>query len=564
MSTYPLQTYQKIFLLLTSFILVALGQPAWLWWIGMLASIFGFALFWRVLLVIPKRSERFVIAMGWYAAVQIVQLSWMTYHPFLYIYAVLLICAWLIGFQFGVIGLFIQPSLFQRMDRLLALAGLWTLLEWSRLFVLSGFSFNPIGLALTSNLYSIQFASLGGVYLLSFWVILVNLLAVRAWLQGFSKKGWLNLVGIALVPYLFGALHLIIQQRAFDEWETQHAPLKVMLVQTAFPVEENLVFSSWEEAVLYVLNEWRHILALIQAHKNRAVDLIVLPEYVVPYGTFRSLYPFEKVKDSFEGFFGSLVLSSFPPLHPPYATHFETEEGNCCLVTNAFIAQTVANTMQADVVVGLEDTTFLTPSTKHVYSCAFHFSPHHSQYNRYEKRVLVPMGEYIPFEFCRNLAAQYGITGSFTCGEKAKIFSAKIPIGSSICYEETYGHLMRENRLLGAEMLVNLTNDAWFPDSLLTKQHFDHARLRTVENGIPLIRSCNTGMTGAVDSLGRIIGMLGEDPIQSQWKKEAYYIEVPTYHYATLYTQVGDQLILAISIFFILFVFIKDKHLINF
>jgi apolipoprotein N-acyltransferase len=159
------------------------------------------------------------------------------------------------------------------------------------------------------------------------------------------------------------------------------------------------------------------------------------------------------------------------------------------------------------------------------------------------------MGEYIPFTWCRQLAAQYGITGSFTCGKSAKVFKGPVPFGTSICYEEIYGHLMRQNRLLGAELLVNLTNDGWFPQSHLPKQHFDHARLRTVENGIPLVRACNTGITGAMDSFGRIIGVLGEDPMERQKIADSIRLDVPLYHYHTFYAQYGDLSVILFSCF---------------
>ena len=112
---------------------------------------------------------------------------------------------------------------------------------------------------------------------------------------------------------------------------------------------------------------------------------------------------------------------------------------------------------------------------------------------------------------------------------------------------------MRENRVKGAELLVNLTNDGWYPNSLLPKQHFDHARLRTVENGIPLVRACNTGVTCAVDSLGRIVGVLGENEVENQELADSILVELPLYHYSTFYSRYGDFLIISFS-FLLLFI----------
>lgn len=532
-------------LLIISFLLVAFGQPAWSWWTGLLASIFGFALFWSVLLDVRDKWRRVIMAAGWYAGVQVVQLSWMASHPYSYIYGVILLCAWLTGAQFGVLAYFMQPSLFERWIRLAALAGLWTMMEWSRLFWLSGLSFNPAGLAITGSIYPLQFAAIGGIYLLSFWVILTNLLVLRIWVKGISWSTCSSAMTIILIPYVFGAIHLLIHEQGM-----QKSPqMGVVLVQTAVPVEKREELKTPLDVRHFVMREWLRIFSFVKPHQDSSPSLIVLPEYVVLYGTFYPAFPLSQAKTLIKKSLGKEALHFLPPLNEPYASYVETDRGEEWFVTNAFFAQVMANFFQADVVVGLEDKEW---DSKESYSSAFHFAPGKIESTRYDKRVLVPMGEYIPFSFCRQMAAQYGITGSFTCGTEAKVFHGKMAMSPSICYEETYGHLMREGRLLGANLMVNLTSDAWFPSSRLPQQHFDHARLRTVENGIPLIRSCNTGMTAAVDSLGRDVSVWQkENAFASQWAPGALFVNVPTYNYSTLYVHVGDYLILALSLCFV-------------
>lgn len=541
MKISPLKPISRFWLILLSFFLVAFGQPAWQWWMGLIAAVCGFALFWRVLLDIPHRWERFIMAMGWFAGVQVVQLSWMMSHPYLYIYGVLLFCAWLMGAQFGVIALFIRPRLFQCWGQMFAVAALWTVMEWSRLFFLSGLSFNPVGIELTGSTYPLHFASLGGVYLLSFWVMLTNSFALKAWVSRFSGRSLYLAILIALVPYLFGGLHFYIHEKALAQTDQK---VNVVLIQTAAPVENRIELNTPEETYWYVMGEWSRILAMMKEHKDASIDLIALPEYFVLYGTYQPVFPLKSVKALFKEVFGQSRLEALPPLEEPYALFLETGQGMHWFVSNAFFAQALANLFQADVVIGLQDDEWIEDLKRKSYSSAFHFSPGNQMASRYDKRVLVPMGEYIPFTFCREIAAQYGIGGSFTCGEQAKVFQGKLPMSPSICYEETYGHLMREGRLLGAQMMVNLTNDGWFPNSRLPRQHFDHARLRTVENGIPLVRSCNTGVTAGLDSLGRTVKVLSEDPLKSQWTSGALYVEVSTYHYQTLYAKLGDWLII--------------------
>lgn len=543
---YSLSNQSKAALWIGSFLLVAFGQPLWSWWGGLLSAGFGFALIWRMLLSVTDKRKRFFVAAGWYAAVQTVQLAWMASHPYLYIYAVILFCADLTGLQFGLISLLINPKKLFSLSRILAIASLWALLEWSRLFWLSGLSFNPIGLSLSGSIYPLQFASLGGIYLLSFWVILTNLFALRSWKQNFHAASLLSWGAIALMPYLFGFAHL-----HFHRYQQANEPsnkISTLLVQTGFPVEESIGFRSAEEARAHVLGEWKQILSILHPHADRSVDLIIFPECVVPYGTYSPIFPVREVLPMFKNLFDWEKLAALPPLEEPYAAYLETSKGPDWLLTNAFFAQALANLFKADVVIGLEDHVWVAPEVSEAYSAAFHFPQSNQEAKRYEKQVLVPMGEYIPFSFCRDLAAQYGIRGSFTSGQEAQVFQGKIPFSPSICYEETYGHLMRQGRLKGAEIFVNLTSDAWFPDSYLPQQHFDHARLRTVENGVPLIRSCNTGVTGVVDSLGQTVQVLGEDSLTSQWLSKALYVEVPTYHYATLYSQVGDTLLLLFCI----------------
>lgn len=557
-----LSTKGRIFLFLLSLIIVAFGQPAWVPSFGLVASCMGFALFWGSVLYIPSQWLRFGLAVLWFTLVQLVQLSWLISHPYLYIYGLYFFLSIGMGLQFGFVTWLIQPFRLQSYSQLLALAGLWTLMEWVRLFFLSGFSFNPVGLALTGNIYSLQMASLFGVYGLSFVIIFVNLLALRAWMQFKLTLIPAGLWILALImPYLYGVSHYVYHdKRLTKSFNENQASFNALLLQTAFPIEENLQFQNFKEAVDYVKDEWREILKTIKIKQGPDYDLIALPEYVVPYGTYLPIYRYDEVKEIFHELFGAQSLSTLPPLQEPLAFERKVGDELTWTVTNAYWSQAIANLFNADVVVGLQDDQWVSEKEQQSFSSAFYFWPHGNQGLRYEKRVLVPMGEYIPFAFCREIAKSYGICGSFTCGTEAKVFpGSKLPFGLSICYEETYGDLMRENRQKGAEMLINLTSDVWYPGSKLPKQHFDHARLRTVECGIPLLRACNTGVTAAFDSLGRVVAILGDGTSHTEWLREGLFAKVPTYNYKTIYSKFGDSLIICFS-FFSLFFFTRRKE----
>ncbi len=552
---------QKILLYAGSLLLVGFGQPAFSVLCSIIAALLGFALFWRILLDYPSRKARFWLSTAWFMGVQLIQLSWMMSHPYIYIYGVYGGAALFMGLQFGFIGMLIRPSLFNTFGALLSVAGLWTLLEWSRLFIFSGFPFDPVGLALSAHLYSLQFASVGGIYGLSFLVILTNLLALRAWLQGWRHVPMWGCA--ALLPFLYGTVQLHLHQEPFNDHKKTFSAL---LVQTAFPVEETLGFKDQKKMVSYVLNEWRQILLLTKPHLGQQVDLVALPEFTVPYGTYSCVYPYFAVKAAFAEIFGPECLKKLPLPEQPLGMEVKTSLGPVTMVDNAFWAQALANIFNAEVMAGLEDVEQISLGKTEYYSAAMHFTPkvksdEEFTVDRYEKRVLVPMGEYIPFSIFKKLAESYGIYGSFTCGSEAKVFGHKMPMGLSICYEEMFGNMMRESRTNGAELFVNLTSDVWYPKSRLSQQHFDHARLRTVESGIPLIRACNTGITGAIDSLGRLIGTLEECDKNSQWIAGALKVEVPTYHYHTLYTRLGDGLIIGFSLLMII-LFLRFSHFI--
>jgi apolipoprotein N-acyltransferase len=112
---------------------------------------------------------------------------------------------------------------------------------------------------------------------------------------------------------------------------------------------------------------------------------------------------------------------------------------------------------------------------------------------------------------------------------------------------------MREGRKEGALFFVNLTNDVWFPRSLLPEQHFYHGSVRAAENGVPLIRSTNTGITGVIDPLGRPLKKL-------ELKDQAgcLLIDIPLVCYPTIYTRLGDAFILSFSALVVFVFFLSN------
>lgn len=528
----------KRVLFFISLLIVALGQPSFVPWLGALAAGFGYALFWRSVAIYPLARQRFGRAVLWYSLVSLIQLSWMTSIEYqgLYILLVLTLLVLWLGLQFGLLTLLIPYNRFLSLSRLLAIAALWTLMEWSRFHVLCGYSWNLVGMAL-SHSYSLQMATLFGVLGLSFWVILVNLFALRA----LVKKTLKNVTTwgvLAAFPYFFGMGYCLYYNLQKPEAKDIHCAL----VQTGLlPTEKNILKGKMQ-AFISPYEQWRQILLLLKQSLNQPLDLLVLPESVVPFTSHQNIYSQEKVREIFNQVFGAEIAPFFPV--------FSSEEQ----VSNAFWAQSLANYFKVEVIIGLDH--LEEDGTTH--NSAFYFRPNDELSSRYDKQVLMPLAEYLPFEWLRPLVKTYGVTHFFTPGQDVKIFEGKLPYSVSICYEETFPEIARAGRKQGAKLLVNVSNDAWYPFSRLPSQHYEHARLRAVENGIPLIRSCNMGITAAIDSFGREIAKLQEYKTDGTPYAGILYTTIKAEEHPTPYLFWGNQAILAISFFF-LSIFLLSK-----
>ena len=125
----------------------------------------------------------------------------------------------------------------------------------------------------------------------------------------------------------------------------------------------------------------------------------------------------------------------------------------------------------------------------------------------YDKIHLVPFGEYVPLQkvlfFINKLVV--GI-GDYTRGDSyLKAMTPFGDFGTLICYEIIFPGLVRKFFSNGGDFMVNITNDAWFGRTTGPYQHFSMAVLRAVENRKPVIRAANTGISGFIDSYGRVL-----------------------------------------------------------
>ena len=123
----------------------------------------------------------------------------------------------------------------------------------------------------------------------------------------------------------------------------------------------------------------------------------------------------------------------------------------------------------------------------------------------YDKKLLVPFGEYFPLSrsLSKFLPENLFFLNSLSKGENKKIFYPEItPL---ICYEIIFPSYVRKNINEQTNLLVNVSNDAWFGEFSGPKQHFVHSRFRSIELGIPMVRSSNKGVSGLISSTGEIV-----------------------------------------------------------
>jgi apolipoprotein N-acyltransferase len=154
----------------------------------------------------------------------------------------------------------------------------------------------------------------------------------------------------------------------------------------------------------------------------------------------------------------------------------------------------------------------------------------------YHKSYLVPVVERVPFidpSWFRNL--EY--FGGFGRGEPpAPMRTPAGAVGVLICYESAFPQLSRRYRRLGADLLVNITNDAWFGRSAAPWQHEAHLALRAVENRVGVVRAANTGISEYVDPLGRVHGAT------DLFVPAAATFQTSTTHVLTPFVRFGDTL----------------------
>ncbi len=361
---------------------------------------------------------------------------------------------------------------------LLVLPAAWTLLEWLRGWVLTGFPWLNLGYSQIDTPLA-QLAPVLGVYGVS--------LAV-AWSAGvigyvFSRPRRLSLL-VLLLPLWGGAwlMGKVSWTRPASE-----------------PIEAALIQGNITQTIKWSPAQYQATLDryLTLSAPHWGVDLIVWPETAIP-GFYNDAEPVvEKLKALSENT-GTEVLIGVP-----------------------FLASLDGEIYFNSVVQIGQEPRF------------------------YHKRHLVPFGEYLPLESILGRVLKFLAIpmSGFSAGAKAQpwLQAAGHPVGISICYEDAFGEEIID-ALPEASLLVNVSNDAWFGDSIAPHQHLEMARMRALEAGRYLLRATNTGISAIIDPRGKI---LARSP---QFEAHALVAKATPYQGATPYARFGNYPIVILLI----------------
>jgi apolipoprotein N-acyltransferase len=377
--------------------------------------------------------------------------------------------------------------------RLIALAVALTAAEWLRGHLFSGFPWNVYGYALTGPLVLAQNAALIGIWGLTF--IAVAVFASPAVLtddRTDTRRPWLPLaLGVAILAALatYGVWRLGRTPTAFVD------NVRLRIMQPNLQQDDKFNYSAKQRVMSHYL-ELSDRSTGPQSTGVRDVTHLIWPE---------SAFPFLLTREPD-------ALAQIAALIP---------EGTV-LITGAVRAPELAPGQKIE----------------RAYNSIYVIDHDGSILSVYDKIHLVPFGEYLPFQdFLEKLGLMQltKLPGGFIAGERRRAMPVPraprmLPF---LCYEIIFpGETVPDNERPG--WLLNLTNDGWFGISSGPYQHLQQARVRTIEQGLPLVRAANTGISAVIDPLGRIVKSL---PLGAEGIMDA---SLPRRIDATLYARTGD------------------------
>lgn len=367
------------------------------------------------------------------------------------------------------------------MTRVVALALGLSASEWLRGHVLTGFPWNVLGLALTGSEWSMQASAVIGMYGLT--LVAVVVLAGPVVLVAAAVRQGRDVPRASTLAVLLAAVPMALIH-GYGAWRMSAPPpadvagVRLRLVQPSIPQREK-----WQ-AELQLDFMRRHIeLSLTNAKGERdglaGITHVIWPEAAMPFLPLQRPQVLDMIGEALPD--GVQLLAGV--LRMERAVRPEAEGGG-------------------------ED--------RRVYNSLVVFADDGGPVAIYDKTHLVPFGEYLPYPGLLEGIGLQSLTrqrGGFSIGPEPRplLQAAGLPpAGPLICYEAVFPGSTRASAGRPA-FLLNVTNDGWFGNSTGPRQHLHQARMRSVEEGLPLIRVANNGITAAFDAYGREIARIGLD-----------------------------------------------------
>ncbi|NOX20339.1 MAG: apolipoprotein N-acyltransferase [Nitrospirae bacterium] len=371
---------------------------------------------------------------------------------------------------------------------------LWTAFEFLRGHLFTGFPWSLAGYTQWSNTYMLQISDITSIYGVSFVVILFNAFLTEL-IHFYSSKKQNYLVLKAITVFIIIGLTFIYGLYRVNQIENQKKlkSIKIALIQGNIDQDKKWDLRYQKD----VLNTYFNLTR--KAVKDSKPDLIIWPETALPfyYGSEKEL------TDELVGFVKELSIP---------------------LLTGSMLVKELKIKEDGSYEYGITNSAILLDSDgKLTYI--------------YDKIHLVPFGEYVPlrrFLFFLDKLVSVGI-GDFKQGKSYVKGRVKdLDIATVICYEAIFPDLVRKFFIDGGDIIVNISNDAWFGETIGPLQHYQIATVRSIENRKPLIRVTNSGISGIIDQAGRTLKTLG------LFKRGYITFTLEIKNINSLYSRIGD------------------------
>lgn len=385
--------------------------------------------------------------------------------------------------------------------RIFLLAMCLAIFDWLRGHVLTGFPWNTFGYGVSGSLVLSQTASLVGIYGLGFLAVLVSCApAILSDPARLSRKlrpfAVVSLVGLGLAGFGYHRLNVAEDPQVSD--------VDVRIIQPSIPQDEKWLPENRDLVFNTLLEMSQQPLGGNARVGQRRV--IVWPESAIPFLLTR-------------------------------------EPGALFRIAQALNDRTTLATgaVRAD----------MTGDTAQFFNSIYFIDHTGAVLDVYDKVHLVPFGEYLPME---SVLERFGISAlvdapdGFQAGYRRKVLELADlpPLLPLICYEAIFPQYGR-GEVHRPDWLLNVTNDAWFGNTPGPYQHLTQAIMRTIEQGVPLIRAANTGISTVVDAKGRVVSRL------EIYETGVVDEKIPGKMQSTLYGSYGDKLF--VSLLFISAIF---------